>query len=100
MVMELAEGLSYLLGKRDIAGLTVLGLSVSPLGSFFETLPRAFADKVVTGAIDTYVDLLLDAGVGGLASTGAIALLAARTSPSKFVFLSGTGYGLGLLPLS
>ena len=100
MVQGLMDGLRYVHGHRVIESLIVLGIVVGIFGASFETLLPVFADKVITGGIDTYSRLLLSAGIGGLAATSTIIALGARVRPAMFLVVSGVVYGLGLLVLS
>ena len=99
-LQSLLRGIQYIGRRRMIAGIIGLGLVVSMFGAAFQNLMPELADKVITGGIDTYSRLLLAAGVGGLAMTGLIAAMGARTRPAGQLFVGGLGYGVGLLILS
>ena len=100
ILQGLIDGLRYTGRHPIIAGVIALGMVIGAFGSPFETLLPVYADKIITGGIDTYGRLLLSAGVGGLVATAAIAVLGSRVHPARFLVVSGIGFGLGILMLS
>ena len=100
LVQGLVDGLRYVRQHRIIAGVITLGMIVGAFGSPFGALLPVYADKVVTGGIDTYSRLLLSTGIGGLVATVWVTALGTRVRPARFFVVSGIGFGLGLLMMS
>ena len=100
ILQGLIDGVQYTSRHRIIAGVIALAMVVAMFGMPFETLLPVLADKIITGGIDTYGRLLLSAGVGGLVATLAIASLGSRVHLTRFLVVSGIGFGLALLALS
>ena len=63
------DGLQHIRLRPVIAAVIILGSIVAIFGHAYHSLLPAFADKVLAGEIDTYSNLLLSAGIGGLAAT-------------------------------
>jgi MFS family permease len=93
------EGIKYLRRHRPLLGITLLGVALGLFGSSFEALLPAFADNVLTGGVGAYSRLLLAEGIGALAATLSIAILGSRVQPTRYLFVSGLGFGLALLVL-
>ena len=100
ILQGLIDGVRYTSRHHIIAGVIALAMVVAMFGMPFETLLPVLADKIMTGGIDTYGRLLLSAGVGGLVATLAIASLGSRVHLTRFLVVSGIGFGLALLALS
>ena len=100
ILQGLIDGVRYTSRHHIIAGVIALAMVVAMFGMPFETLLPVLADKIITGGIDTYGRLLLSAGVGGLVATLAIASLGSRVHPTRFLVVSGIGFGLALFALS
>ena len=66
---DLAEGFAYMRGSTTIISLVALGILAGIFGSSFSTLLPVFADDVLSGGVETYGNLLLAGGVGGLGGT-------------------------------
>lgn len=89
----LAEGLEYMRDNRVIAGLIGLGIFGGLVGLSYSTLLPVFADEVFGGDEQTYGNLLLGGGIGGLVATAMIVLLGKRVRPALYLTISGTGFG-------
>ena len=94
------DGFHYVRAQPIIAGVIVLGSIAGIFGHSFQTLLPVYADKILTGGIDTYSRLLLSSGIGGLVATFALVILGPRVHPARFFVIAGFGYGLGILVLS
>ena len=94
------DGLQHIRLRPVIAAVIILGSLVAVFGHSYQTLLPAFADKVLAGEIDTYSNLLLSAGIGGLAATMTIVILGDRVQPARFFVVAGICSGLGILMLS
>ncbi len=93
----LAEGLEYMRDNRVIAGLIGLGIFGGLVGLSYSTLLPVFADEVFGGDEQTYGNLLLGGGIGGLVATAMIVLLGKRVRPALYLTISGTGFGAFLV---
>jgi MFS family permease len=93
----LTEGFGYLRENRTIAGLIGLGIFGGLVGLSYQTLLPVFADEVLGGDENTYGDLLLGAGIGGLFATVAIVTLGKRVRPALYLTISGTVFGVLLV---
>lgn len=93
------EGIIYLRHHRPLLGITILGVAMGMFGASYEALLPAFADNVVTGGVNSYSRLLLSEGIGALAATSAIAVLGTHISPTRYLFVAGIGFGIGLITL-
>lgn len=100
MVRGVIDGLQHIRLRPVIAAVIVLGSIVAVFGHTYQALLPAFTDKVLLGEIDTYSDLLLSAGIGGLAATMTIVILGDRVQPARFFVVAGIFSGLGILTLS
>ncbi len=89
----LTEGFEYLRDNRVIAGLIGLGIFGGLVGLSYATLLPVFADDVFGGDEQTYGNLLLGSGIGGLIATGAIVVLGKRVRPAMYLTLSGSAFG-------
>ena len=94
------DGLQHIRLRPVIAAVIILGSIVAIFGHAYHSLLPAFADKVLAGEIDTYSNLLLSAGIGGLAATMTIVILGDRVQPARFFVVAGICSGLGILMLS
>ena len=94
---DLVEGFDYIRGNTAIISLVALGILVGLFGSSFGTLMPVFADTVLGGGVETYGDLLLAGGVGGLTGT-ILLILFGRLKDSAFLQVAtGLSFGLGLV---
>ena len=100
MLGGLIDGFRYLRYQPIIVSVIALGIIVGVFGNSFETLLPVFTDKILLGGVDTYSQLLLSAGIGGLVATIIVAVLGARVRPARFFIVAGLGYGVGILVLS
>lgn len=100
MLRGVIDGLQHIRLRPVIAAVIILGSLVAVFGHSYQTLLPAFADKVLAGEIDTYSNLLLSAGIGGLAATMTIVILGDRVQPARFFVVAGICSGLGILMLS
>lgn len=89
----LTEGFEYLRDNRVIAALIGLGIFGGLVGLSYTTLLPVFADEVFKGDEQTYGNLLLGSGVGGLIATAVIVGLGKRVRPALYLTLSGAGFG-------
>jgi len=90
----LIEGFTYLREQRSIAMVIALGITFGLFGSSFDTLLPVFAQEIFLGGTDTYGQLLLGAGIGGLTATTAITLIGKRVRPALYLVVAGVGVGL------
>ncbi len=89
----LTEGFEYLRDNRVIAGVIALGIFGGLVGLSYTTLLPVFADDVLAGDEQTYGNLLLGSGIGGMVATVAIVMLGKRVRPALYLTLSGAGFG-------
>ncbi len=89
----LTEGLEYLRDNRVIAGLIGLGIFGGLVGLSYATLLPVFADEVFGGDEQTYGNLLLGSGIGGLIATVVVVGLGKRVRPALYLTLSGSAFG-------
>ena len=75
----------------------MLGVTLGLFGSSFETLLPVFTDEVFLGGENTYGDLLLGAGIGGLLATTTITLIGKRVRPALYLLIAGLGVGAAQL---
>ena len=97
---DLAEGFAYMRGSTTIISLVALGILAGIFGSSFSTLLPVFADSVLMGGVETYGDLLLAAGVGGLGGTLLLILFGRLKDSAILQVGTGLAYGLGLVLFS
>lgn len=90
----LIEGFTYLKEQRSIAMVIALGITFGLFGSSFDTLLPVFAQEIFLGGTDTYGQLLLGAGIGGLTATTAITLIGKRVRPALYLVVAGLGVAL------
>ena len=100
MLRGVIDGLQHIRLRPVIAAVIILGSIVAIFGHAYHSLLPAFADKVLAGEIDTYSNLLLSAGIGGLAATMTVVILGDRVQPARFFVVAGIFSGLGILMLS
>jgi MFS family permease len=100
VLQGLIDGCKYLRHNPIITGVIALGVIAGIFGNSFEALLPVYADKSLSGGIETYSRLLLAAGIGGLAATMIVTILGVRVHPARFLVVAGFGSGLGLLVLS
>jgi MFS family permease len=93
----LTEGFGYLRSNRTIAGLIGLGIFGGLVGLSYQTLLPVFTDEVLGGDEQTYGNLLLGAGIGGLVATVAIVMLGKRVRPALYLTVSGSVFGVLLV---
>ncbi len=93
----LTEGFGYLRQNRVIAGLIGLGIFGGVAGLSYTTLLPVFADEVFGGDEQTYGNLLLGSGIGGLVATVAVVILGKRVRPALYLTVSGSGFGVLLV---
>ena len=97
---DLAEGFAYMRGSTTIISLVGLGILAGIFGSSFSTLLPVFADSVLMGGVETYGDLLLASGVGGLGGTLLLILFGRLKDSALLQVGTGLAYGLGLVAFS
>ena len=94
---DLVEGFAYVRGSTTIMSLVAIGILAGLFGSSFATLLPVFADTVLGGGVETYSDLLLAGGIGGLSGT-LLLILFGRLKDSPFLQVAtGLSFGLGLV---
>jgi len=89
----LIQGFSYLKQQKTIASVIFLGVTLGLFGSSFETLLPVFTDEIFNGGENTYGNLLLGSGIGGLTATTAITLIGKRVRPALYLVVAGVGVG-------
>ena len=97
---DLAEGFGYIRGSTTIISLVALGILAGIFGSSFSTLLPIFADTVLRGGVDTYGNLLLASGVGGLSGTLLLIWFGRLKDSALLQVATGLTFGLGLLLFS
>ena len=97
MLSGLVDGFAYVKRSPAILGVLGLGVFTGVFGGSFETLLPVFTDEVFSGAEQTYGNLLLAGGIGGLVGTMTIAVIGRRVRPALFLVVAGISYGCGLL---
>ena len=94
---DLMEGFAYIRGSTTIVSLVALGILAGVFGSSFSTLLPVFADGVLGGGVETYGDLLLAGGIGGLSGTILLILFGRLKDSAPLQVATGLTFGLGLL---
>jgi len=94
---DLTEGFAYMRGSTTIISLVALGILAGIFGSSFSTLLPVFADDVLSGGVETYGNLLLAGGVGGLGGTLFLILFGRLKDSALLQVATGLTYGIGLL---
>ena len=94
---DLVEGFDYIRGSTTIVSLVALGILAGVFGSSFGTLLPVFADTVLGGGVETYGNLLLASGIGGLSGTILLILFGRLKDSALLQVASGLMFGLGLL---
>ena len=94
---DLAEGFAYIRGSTTIISLVALGILAGIFGSSFGTLLPVFADTVLQGGVETYGNLLLASGIGGLSGTLLLILFGRLKDSALLQVVTGLTYGAGLL---
>ena len=74
--------------------------SRASFGSSFGTLLPVFADTVLQGGVETYGNLLLASGIGGLSGTILLILFGRLKDSALLQVVTGLTYGVGLLLFS
>ena len=93
---DLIEGFAYIRGSTTIVSLVALGILAGVFGSSFSTLLPVFADGVLGGGVETYGDLLLAGGIGGLSGTILLILFGRLKDSAPLQVATGLTFGLGL----
>lgn len=94
---DLADGFSYIRGNATIISLVSLGILAGIFGSSFGTLLPIFADTVLRGGVETYGDLLLAGGIGGLTATLLLVMFGRLKDSALLQVATGLAFGLGLV---
>ena len=97
---DLIEGFAYIRGSTTIVSLVALGILAGIFGSSFGTLLPVFADTVLQGGVETYGNLLLASGIGGLTGTVLLILFGRLKDSALLQVATGLTYGIGLLLFS
>ena len=97
---DLMEGFAYMRGSTTIVSLVALGILAGIFGSSFGTLLPVFADTVLQGGVETYGNLLLAGGIGGLIGTLLLILFGRLKDSALLQVATGLTYGVGLLLFS
>jgi MFS family permease len=95
----MVEGFQYLRHHTFVLGVIAIGIVSGIFGNSFEVLLPVYTNNVLAGGIETYSELLLAVGIGGLAATLTIAVLGSRVRPAAFFICSSLGYGLTIFVL-
>ena len=93
----LLQGFAYLKHQKSISSVILLGITLGLFGTSFETLLPVFTDEIFAGGADVYGQLLLGAGIGGLAATMAITLIGRHVRPALYLIVAGVGLGAAQL---
>ena len=93
----LLQGFVYLRHQKAISSVILLGVTLGMFGTSFDTLLPVFTDEIFTGGTDVFGQLLLGAGIGGLAATTAITLIGRRVRPALYLVIAGVGLGAAQL---
>ena len=96
----LLQGFVYLRHQKAISAVILLGVMLGMFGTSFDTLLPVFTDEIFTGGTDVFGQLLLGAGIGGLAATTAITLIGRRVRPALYLVIAGVGLGAAQLPFA
>ncbi len=91
------QGFVYLRRQKSISSVILLGITLGLFGTSFDTLLPVFADEIFSGGTDIFGQLLLGAGIGGLAATFAITLIGRRVRPALYLIVAGVGLGTAQL---
>ncbi len=94
---DLVEGFAYIRGNTTIVSLVAVGILAGIFGSSFSTLLPIFADSVLQGGVETYGNLLLAGGIGGLSGTLLLILFGRLKDSAVLQVATGLTFGIGLL---
>ncbi len=93
-LQELVDGLKYVRAQPVIAAVIFYGIAIGLLASPFETLLPVMTEEVFRGGTETYGQLLLSVGIGGIVATLAITLIGARANPPQYLAIGGGALGI------
>ena len=98
---DLKAGFAYIAKDRRIVSLIAMGVITGVFGASFGTLMPLFAERLSGGGgVQSYGNLLLGSGVGGLAGLVALAVLGDMKRSVALQFVTGVGFGLALVAFS
>ena len=97
---DLKDGFAYIGRDRRIVSLIAMGVITGVFGASFGTLLPVFAERLSDGGVQSYGDLLLSSGVGGLAGLVALAVLGDMKRSVLLQLVTGVGFGLALVAFS
>ncbi len=100
LLADLRDGLAYIGRQRRIVGLIAMGVVTGVFGASFGTLLPVFADRLSDGGVQSYGNLLLSSGIGGLAGLIALAVFGDMKNSLSLQFVTGVGFGLALVAFS
>ena len=95
---DLMEGFDYIRGSTTIVSLVALGILAGIFGSSFGTLLPVFADTVLGGGVETYGNLLLASGIGGIERNASLDSI--RQAEGLGIAASGVGADVWTRPLA
>ena len=97
---DLLSGLSYIRMNRIIVALILIGVLTGIFAGSLPTLLPVFAEKVLSGNVETYGILLLSSGVGGMIGAMALANFVRLRNSSAIQLIAGAGLGTGFMVLA
>jgi MFS family permease len=99
-IKSLVEGFIYLKNQKTIKYIIMLGILVGLFGTSFETLLPVFTDEIYFGGSETYGQILLFLGSGGLLGTLILTFIGKRLSNSQALIGATILVGISLIVFS
>lgn len=93
---DLLRGLGYIRARWAILSLILMGVVTGIFGSAFGTLLPIFAAEILEGDVQSYGNLLLSLGVGGMLGMVVLAAFGNLKNSVVLQLVAGVGFGLGL----
>jgi MFS family permease len=99
-IKSLVEGFVYLKNQKTIKYIIMLGILVGLFGTSFETLLPVFTDEIYFGGTETYGQILLFLGSGGLFGTLILTFIGKRLSNFQALIVATILVGISLIVFS
>jgi predicted MFS family arabinose efflux permease len=99
-IKSLVEGFIYLKNQKTIKYIIMLGILVGLFGTSFETLLPVFTDEIYFGGSETYGQILLFLGSGGLLGTLILTFIGKRLSNFQALIVATILVGISLIVFS
>lgn len=97
---DLSGGFRYIYKNKSLFYLILMGVSVTIFFSSFDTLIPKYSEDWLSGGIDSFGQILLGSGLGGLISTVILIFYGAQFNHKKVIIFSCIGIGLSFILLT